>query len=422
MEIFNFFILIIAILIVGYFLKKQYDTKVVLLSAGVFMAIISFNPMMALNAFADAMTTGGLIQVICSVIGFTEVMKITGCDKHLFNLLGDILKKTGIFLIPASTLLTFSINIALPSASGCAAAVGSILIPLLIHSGVKPVMAATAILLGTYGSVLSPGLASNILIAELANISVLEVINNHKIAVLFSILIASLTLGALAVYLEEHKGYVSDNESFKIDKKIKVNFLFASINLIPLFIIILGFSGLVPSLKMGVAQAMLLGVFIAVILTRSSPTVVSKKFFDGMGSAYSNILGIIIAATVFVSGLKSLGIEELFIDFMISNPSIAPIGGTLGPFFLAIVTGSGDVAALAFNQSLLPFSESFGMSIEDMGSLSAISGAIGRTMSPLAGAAIICAGFAKVSTLELAKRSSFGMVLALLCIYIILAI
>ncbi len=141
-----------------------------------------------------------------------------------------------------------------------------------------------------------------------------------------------------------------------------------------------------------------------------------------MGSAYSNILGIIIAATVFVSGLKSLGIEELFIDFMISNPSIAPIGGTLGPFFLAIVTGSGDVAALAFNQSLLPFSESFGMSIEDMGSLSAISGAIGRTMSPLAGAAIICAGFAKVSTLELAKRSSFSMVLALLCIYIILAI
>ncbi len=53
---------------------------------------------------------------------------------------------------------------------------------------------------------------------------------------------------------------------------------------------------------MGVAQAMIIGVFVAVIVTRVNPSEVTKKFFDGMGEAYANILGIIITATVFVSG------------------------------------------------------------------------------------------------------------------------
>ncbi|PHO14445.1 C4-dicarboxylate transporter DcuC, partial [Malaciobacter marinus] len=146
------------------------------------------------------------------------------------------------------------------------------------------------------------------------------------------------------------------------------------------------------------------------------------KFFDGMGGAYANILGIIITATVFVSGLKALGLIDIFIDIIISNPSLAGIGATLGPFFLSIMTGSGDAASFTFNEIITFHANTFGMSIENMGSLIVLSGAIGRTMSPLAGAAIICAGFAKVSTIDVVKRTSFGMVLALITVYIILAI
>ena len=384
------------------------------------MSSVSLNPKIALDAFATSMTTSGLIQVICSVIGFTTVMRITECDKHLIGMLGEKLRLTGIFLVPATTLLTFSINIALPSAAGCAAAVGSIMIPLLIHSGVRPAMAAATVYSGTYGSMLSPGLLQIPFIAKLAGISAVDVIDNHKIAVISSVVVASLTLGILAVYLKEHKGYQSDHEDFKINTDFKVNHLFALVNVIPLLILILGFTGIVPALKMGIAQAMLIGVFVAILVTKTNPTYVITKFFDGMGEAYSNILGIIITATVFVSGIKALGTEELFINFLISNPSIAGIGATIGPALLAIVTGSGDVASLSFNEAITPYAESFGMSIQNMGSLAAISGAIGRTMSPLAGAAIICAGFARISAIDMVKRTFFGMFLGLICAYILL--
>lgn len=39
-------------------------------------------------------------------------------------------------------------------------------------------------------------------------------------------------------------------------------------------------------------------------VTRSDPAEVTKKFFDGMGSGYAKILGIIIAAGVFAAGLR----------------------------------------------------------------------------------------------------------------------
>ncbi len=421
METLKVLIALITIVGVVYFLVKKYDTKLVLLVAGVFMATVALEPMIAFDSFAKRMTTGGLIQSICSVLGFAAVMKITECDKHLINLLAGLLKKAGIFLVPVATLLTFAINVALPSAAGCAAAVGSIFIPLLIYSGVRPVMAAAAVFSGTYGSMLNPGLSHNPFIAKLAGISVLDVIDNHKLAVIVSIVIASIVLGMLAIYLKEHKGYVSEDEDFKISTDFKVNPLFAFINIIPLIILILGFTGTVPMLKMGVAQAMLIGIFVAVILTRTNPSEVSKKFFDGMGGAYANILGIIITATVFVSGLKALGAVDVFIDFLISNPNLAGIGATVGPFLLAIVVGSGDAAAFAFNEAVTPHAESLGMKIQDMGSLSAISGAIGRTMSPLAGAVIVCAGFAKVDTIDVVKRTALGMILGLVSVYVLLA-
>lgn len=421
METLKVLIALVTIVGVVYFLVKKYDTKLVLLVAGVFMATVALEPMIAFDSFAKRMTTGGLIQSICSVLGFAAVMKITECDKHLINLLAGLLKKAGIFLVPVATLLTFTINIALPSAAGCAAAVGSIFIPLLIYSGVRPVMAAAAVFSGTYGSMLNPGLSHNPFIAKLAGISVLDVIDNHKLAVIASIVIASIVLGIVAIYLKEHKGYVSDDEDFKISADFKVNPLFAFINIVPLIILILGFTGTVPMLKMGVAQAMLIGIFVAVIFTRTNPSEVSKKFFDGMGGAYANILGIIITATVFVSGLKALGAVDVFIDFLISNPNLAGIGATVGPFLLAIVVGSGDAAAFAFNEAVTPHAESLGMKIQDMGSLSAISGAIGRTMSPLAGAVIVCAGFAKVDTIDVVKRTALGMILGLVSVYVLLA-
>ena len=83
---------------------------------------------------------------------------------------------------------------------------------------------------------------------------------------------------------------------------------------------------------------------------------------------------------------------------------------------MAVLSGSGDAATLAFNTSITPHAQQFGYGIIEMGSVAQISGALGRSMSPVAGAAIVCAGIAGVNTLELTKRNALAMVLGTLTI------
>lgn len=410
---------IIIILATVYFLVKQYDTRMVLIAAGLLMAGIALEPLSVLDGFAKRMTTGSLIQAICSVMGFAYVMKVTKCDQHLIHLVAKGLSKVRLILIPGATLATFAINMALPSAAGTAAAVGAIFIPLLISAGVHPAVAATAVFAGTFGSMMNPGLSHNPFIAKLAGVDVMSVIGTHAKADIIACVIGAVCLTFVAYFMKEHSGYVPEKGELE-DSIEKANPLFALVPLVPVTILVLGASGLVPALKMGVAQAMIIGCLLGLAMTRTSPTQVTKQFFDGMGSAYGNIMGIIIAAAVFVGGMKSIGLVGAFIDLLTTTPSIAKLGGTFGPFILGLISGSGDAAAFAFNEAVTPHAAQFGMEVVNMGSVAALAGALGRTMSPLAGAAIVCASIAKVNPMELAKRNALGMCIAVVVTFFIM--
>ena len=117
-----------------YFLVKGAETRLVLLTGGFAMAIISMKPMAAFDAFHQRMIFGGLIEPILSVMGFAYVMKLTKCDAHLIHLLAGALSKAKWLLVPGAGIVTAIINIPLTSAAGVSAAVGAILIPLLISS------------------------------------------------------------------------------------------------------------------------------------------------------------------------------------------------------------------------------------------------------------------------------------------------
>ena len=116
---------IVLVIATIYFLVKRYDARLVLLASGIIMACVAGTPMASLSAFAKNMTNGGLIQAVCSVMGFAMVMKYTECDKHLINFMASGLSKFRLFLIPGVVFATYAVNIALPSAAGTAAAAGA---------------------------------------------------------------------------------------------------------------------------------------------------------------------------------------------------------------------------------------------------------------------------------------------------------
>jgi len=422
-------VLVVVAMVWG--LVKRYETRMVLITAGIVLALLVLKPMSALDAFAKSMTNEGLIQAICSAMGFAFVISYTRCDEHLVTLLSKPLGRLGLFLVPASAALTFFINTAIPSAAGCAAAVGATLIPLMMRSGINPAGAAAAVLVGTYGSVLSPGMSHNIFVAKMSNMELMALISHHAPFSLVTIAIGVVGITLTCFLFKDHRagatgavdaqaaGAVAADGKPKPDPITHANVLYALAPFVPLTLLVVG-NAWVPALKMGVPQAMIIGALFALAVTRVSPAKMTDEFFGGMGKAYGDVIGIIIAAGVFAAGLKTAGLIDVFVAALKESNEIARWGGSLGPFLMAAVSGSGDAAAFAFNEAVTPHAKDFGMTIPDLGMLAAISGALGRTMSPVAGVVIVVSGIAKVSPLDFVKRTAPAMIVAVLTLALIM--
>ena len=172
--------------------------------------------------------------------------------------------------------MTLVVNTAIPSASGCAAAVGATLIPVMIRAGIKPVGAGAAVLAGTIGSFLNPGSPHQNMVGSYVGISGMEFIlqNMTTYMVLWAISVVMITVTEFI--LKDHKGdgVVVGQTQFG-ETVTKVNLLYAIAPLVPLVLLVLGNTSM-PALKMGVAQAMVIGAIYTIIVTpvNSSPVVV----------------------------------------------------------------------------------------------------------------------------------------------------
>ena len=454
---------VIGLIAVVFLLVKKRETKTVLIGVGLVLCVVCLNPLGALESFTKSMTSAGLIKAICASMGFAYVMKVTKCDQHLVLLLTKPMKNIGFLLIPATFVLTYLINIAIPSAAGCSAAVGATMIPLLMASGVRPAMAGAAVFAGTFGGVLSPGSAHNIFVTDMVKktneaYTVQDVIGvqfpNAVAAGIVVLIVISMTAIIFKDYQKGQDFSPKSTSNAAEATQTKVNLLFALAPLIPLVILVVGavissyardffltnlnsivtvlgdprgvsvekffgdYYGLFVAIKyfswtnMGVAEAMILGAIIAVFITWTSPEKITKEFFNGMGSAYAEVMGIIIAAGVFVAGLKACGAIDAVTEWLKHSQEFVRYGGTFVPYLMGTVTGSGDAATMAFNQAITVHAADLGFAQDKLGMAAAISGALGRSSSPIAGAAIVCAGLAMVSPVEIAKRTAPAMAIA----------
>lgn len=392
---------------------KKYEARLVLFLAGLLMCLIGGLPGDVMKAFTKAMVNNSLVPTICAVMGFSYVMRLTTCDQHLVQSISGILKRGRAILVPISFFLTWWISLAIPSASGCSAAVGSILIPTLIAAGVHPAMAAATVLAGTWGSAISPGNAHNPFVADLAGTDMMTVIINETPASVIASIACVVVMTAYAVLRKEgateerRLAYLKEiGEEGTKKASFHVRPLLAIVPLVPLFLLILGSKqvGLLPEIS--VPLSMLIGVALGFLVTLKDAQEICRKFFEGMGNAYADVIGLIVCASVFTTGMTAIGLTGALTELMEGSQAAAAAAGTFGPFFIAVISGSGDAAAFAFNGAITPFAEQFGLSIMDLGSLAQIAGAMGRSMSPIAGAAIICAGLAKVNPIEVSKRNA----------------
>ena len=422
---------------------KNYEARLVLALSGLVMAFIgqvvvgtNGGVSAAVDAFVKQLVNGGLVPTIVTVMGFGYVMTFTKCSDHLVNLLVKPLARVPVIVIPGAVIITWLLNIVLPSAAGIAAAVGVLLIPALIALKVRPVMAAAAVFIGTWGSVVSPGLMFNPQIADIAFKAkeipapdAMIVIMQEALPCAIGALAAAICLTIICIVLKEGVGSTEivkelpDGE--EIQKNFKVNPIKAIIPIIPLALLVLASKqvGVLPTKAFSVPVCMLIGTAIGLIVALFNKQKIgeaSKKFCRGAGDGFCDVVILIAAAAMFASGMKAIGLTGALVDAMKGSQSVAMFAAAAGPFVMAAISGSGNAAALAFNQAITPNAADFGLTIVQLGAVAQIAAGLGRSMSPVAGGVIILAGIAGVNPMEVVKRTAIPAIVALIVVTLLM--
>lgn len=404
------------------------DARLVLLFVGFLLTILAGAGKESANAFMQALSEEEMIAVISTVMGYHCLMEKKGYNQELTNLLHPFIGRLGFFLIPLTVVISFGFNILLPSALGCAAVVGSIMIPLLKSINIMAKVSACAVVAGTFGSVLNLHSVHSEYIARIAGVDISLVIQSYSSVVWLCLGITAVGLWLVALMIERKSlGGIAQqdlpamaesdepvNDSISDEVVESRNYLQVCLPLLPMVIIILGsifpiFGG------MKLTGIMVLCSVIVLLLNWETLRESTVILFNGMGEAFSKAVLVVVAAAVFVNGLEALNVIG-FIMGKLQQILDVKSGAAVIPFILALITGSGDSATMIFNSNMVLQ----GLPIMNLGSLAYIGGALGRVLSPLAGSTIICAYLAGSSLGELVQCNAIGIAAALIGLALIL--
>lgn len=405
----------VIIALAMWLLLREWDVRLVLFGAGLALTTLALKPLVVFEVFLNEMGNGKTIGPICTAMGYAYVLRATGCDRAMVQRLLAPVQRLRWLLIPGGCAVGFITNIAITSQTAVAAAVGPILVPLMLAAGFSPITAAATLLLGCSGggSLYNPGDADLVAIHEASKAPM-------KLALdaMFAPLLAGF-LTAVAVFtLIESRGrqpapaVTSGPDEGGAQPGWKA--LLPPLPVAAIFLMMPGvfFRSLPAPFEKGlpVAHAMIAATIIVLILCRGDVSQLVKKFCEGLGYAYANIITLIVTASCFIAGLTEVGLTERFVNLVAGVDWTAKISAGVITGFLAIVAGTGIGPSVAFSKAVLPALRDTNLAgALDLGALAAIAATFGRTMSPVAAVVIFCATFGNAKPIELVKHTAIPL-------------
>jgi DcuC family C4-dicarboxylate transporter len=316
-----------------------------------------------------------------------------------------------------------------PSQTSTAAALGPILVPLLLASGHSPVVAGAALILGASygGDLLNPGSQDVQAIAGVVGLSAPELSARVIPASIAGALIAAFVFalfnrpGKAPPATEPGKeepetGLMHapppETAEFRLDP------VRAAIPLVPVALLLAAYGGFAPlgwlvrtppgadwealANALPVVRAMLIGTLMAVVVAWREVQALTRTFFDGMGAAYASIISLTITAQVFGAGIAAMGVADALLDIAHRSGSLTVLAGGF-PWALAVLSGSGSGPVLTFAQTFLAHMDATADTVR-LAAMTCFGGAFGRTMSPVAAVAVYTAGLVGVSPVLLIRQ------------------
>lgn len=440
----NILICLIIITITGILLMKRYQPQPILIGMGILMMYIAYEGSW-INAILDeSQSTGVLIfdamdivrittsenvvslgLMIMTCAGYAKYMEYIGAGTRLAHTFIKPLYRLNrpYIVLALMFLLNMGLSICVPNPLSLALLMMVTIYPVLLRLGVSPIGAAAVIATGHLMDV-GPGAVSTLLIAKTLNIPVPNYFVGYQLRLYFLVAVVTAVAHFLwQRYRDRLDGPMDVGDCESIPEAPIGPKPYMIFPLLPLCFI-LGFSqyGL-PGVKMNVTLAMMLAFGIALLAElirhRNLRTVLNSTtvFFEGMGNQFSYAVTLIIGGQVFAQGLVSLGLIDSLVSALqtlsLNSVGLTSVmgGGMLG---LSMVTGS-NVAPLFTLVPLVPDIVS-NLGLDPITTMLGMQNgaSLGLFLSPISPVMVGVAGVAHIKSVDLLKRTSVPVLVALI--------
>jgi DcuC family C4-dicarboxylate transporter len=356
-------------------IARQMEVRLILVLTALALASLAGNLPVVFKTFFATFADERFVVPICTAMGFSYVLRLTGCDQHLVHLLVRPLTKVRPLLIPGTVLVGYAVNMPVVSQTSTAATIGPVVIPILRAANVSPTTAAAALLLGSSigGELLNPGAPELRATVEASKRAAREYNEGHPDAPVdpaqFNTQrgvgrILPLSLVALAIatgtfwltsrgHERRHAEAAKAEQAADDETAFRINPVKALVPLLPLAFLYLTMPPLqlveVPHdwLEQAgappgrfdsrlVGAAMLLGAAVAALVTPRKSLETVGAFCTGAGYAYTHIISLIVAARCFGAAIDEIGFADAVAGLILDQPLLMYLTAWLLPLAFAL--------------------------------------------------------------------------------------
>ncbi len=392
-----------------------FDVRLVLLLGALPLFLATGTMSQMLTKMVAEMANPATVVPIGSAVGFAFVLRTTGCDRHLVELLLVPIRRVRPLLVPGGIAAGYLINTTIVSQAGTASVLGPILLPLLRAGGLGPAQAGAVLLLGASmgGELFNPGAVEMRKLAELTELPGRVLVHRSAGLNLAACSAALVTFWLMTMRRTSRPSPATEEggPQEKADEPpFRVNLFKAIIPILPLAILmgdpLLGERSPLHAIEgpPRILAAMLIGIVAAGLASPASIRTLAPAFFEGAAYAYHHVISLIVAASTFAEGVRLSGLIAVVIRSIARWPDLALTAGMVAPWGLAVISGTGIAPAVAVMEFFVPAASSMGLDPVRLGTVSALGAHFGRTMSPAAAVVMVCSTLAHARPIELIRH------------------
>lgn len=456
---------ILAVAIVVFMLIKKMDIKITLFVIGIVLMYIGMacgntigggefastgmawlDPLKAIaDQFKSTISSAGFIILILG--GYSSYMNSIKANNVTVSVLtkpiGKI--KSVYILVPVVFLIGNLLSLVVPSASNLAIILLATLYPIMIKAGMSPLTAAGII--ATTATVMPTPLGSDnvAMAAELANTSQFAGITASEYVFRYHALVSVPTLFIMALAHYFWQKFMDKKEktvgSTEIDNKTKVEAIeggnlyktvYAILPLLPIIMLIVVFAvqkitGITINLSVEVATlfSFVIAIICELIRNRNARKTLdaTESFFKGMGGAMP-IVALLVAGTIFVTGLKTIGLISALQDAMTGLQGsgmgfVLPLILVALTALIVLLSGSGTALFFAMVPLMVPLAAAAGINVLAVAIPMGLAGNLLRAVSPVSAVVMIVSGSVKKEPLDIVKRTSVPMIVGVIFMFVL---